>query len=115
MLTVADWADIRRLYYAEKLSKRQIAKRLHIHRNTVTAAIAAEQPPTYERESRGSKLDPYKPIIQNLLKATPDLSAVRLQEILEGEGYQGKITVLKEYVHQVRPQFKPAEAFVRMT
>ncbi len=115
MLTVADWADIRRLYYAEKLSKRKIAKLLHIHRNTVTAAIAAEQPPIYERESRGSKLDPYKPIIQNLLKATPDLSAVRIQEILEGEGYQGKITVLKEYVHQVRPQFKPVEAFVRMT
>ena len=58
MLSVADWAEIRRLYYAEKLSKRKIAKRLHVHRNTVTAAIAAAQPPKYERESRGSKLEP---------------------------------------------------------
>ncbi len=99
MMAVADWAEIRRLYYAEKLSKRKIAKRLGVHRDTVTAAIAAEQPPHYEREPRGSKLDPYKPKnkpkIQTLLKETPDLSAVRIQEILEGEQYVGKITILK--------------------
>ncbi len=115
MLSVADWAEIRRLYYAEKLSKRKIAKQLGVHRNTVTAAIAAEQPPHYEREPRGSKLDPYKEKIQALLKETPDLTAVRLQEILEGEGYAGRITTLKTYVHQIRPQFKPPEAFLRMT
>ncbi len=57
MIAVADWAEIRRLYYAEKLSKRKIVKLLHVHRNTVTAAIQAEQPPQYERESAGSKLD----------------------------------------------------------
>ncbi|MGZ4032833.1 MAG: IS21 family transposase [Tumebacillaceae bacterium] len=114
MVTVADWAEIRRLYYAERLSKRRIAKRLHVHRNTVTVAIAAEQPPQYEREPHGSKLDLYKPKIQSLLKETPDLSAVRIQEILEGEHYAGKITILKDYLREVRPQFKPPEAFLRM-
>lgn len=115
MIPVADWAEIRRMYYADHLSKRKIAKRLDVHRDTVSAAIAAEQPPEYKREPRGSKLDPYKPKIQVLLKETPDLSAVRLQEILEGEGYLGKISLLKHYVQQVRPQFKPPAAFVRMT
>ncbi len=115
MIAVADWADIRRLYYAEHLSKRQIAKQLQIHRNTVSAAIAADQPPHYARAPRGSKLDPYKSKLEALLKETPDLSAVRLQEILEGEGYQGKISILKDYVHVLRPQFKPPQAFLRMT
>lgn len=115
MLSVADWAEMRRLYYAEKFSKRKIAKLLKVHRNTVSVAILAEQPPKYEREPRGSKLEPYKPIIQALLKETPDLSAVRIHEILDGEGYTGKLTILKDYVHQVRPQFKPVQAFVRMT
>jgi transposase len=115
MISMADWAEIRRLFYAEKLSKRKIAKRLGIHRDTVTAAIIAEQPPHFERELRGSKLDPYKTQIQALLKETPELSAVRLQEILEAEGYQGKISILKQYVHAVRPQFKPPVAFMRMT
>lgn len=115
MISVADWADIRRMYYADHLSKRKIAKRLGVHRDTVSAAIAAEQPPEYKREPRRSKLDPYKPKIQTLLKETPDLSAVRLQEILEGEGYLGKISRLKQYVQQIRPQFKPPTAFVRMT
>jgi len=115
MIAVADWAEIRRLFYAEHLSKRQIARQLQLHRNTVAAAIAAEHPPHYARAARGSKLDPYKPKLQALLKETPDLSAVRLQEILEGEGYTGKISLLKDYVHQIRPQFKPPEAFLRMT
>jgi transposase len=115
MISVADWAEIRRLFYAEHISKRKIAKRLGVHRDTVSVAIAAQQPPKYEREPRGSKLDPYKPNIQALLKETPDLSAVRLQEILAGEGYQGKISILKQYVQQIRPQFKPPEAFLRMT
>jgi transposase len=115
MISVADWAEIRRLFYAEHVSKRKIAKRLGVHRDTVSAVIAAAQPPKYEREPRGSKLDPYQTNIQALLKETPDLSAVRLQEILEGEGYQGKISILKQYVQQVRPQFKPPEAFLRMT
>lgn len=114
MIPVADWGEIRRMYYADHLSKRKIAKCLGVHRDTVSAAIAAEQPPEYKREPRGSKLDPYKPKIQVLLKETPDLSAVRLQAILEGEGYRGKISLLKQYVQQVRPQFKPPVAFVRM-
>ncbi len=67
------------MYDADHLSKRKIAKRLGVHRDTVSAAIAAEQPPEYKRELRGSKFDPYKPKIQ-----------VLLQEILEGEGYLGK-------------------------
>jgi transposase len=114
MIAVAYWAEIRSLYYAEKLSKRKIAKKLHVHRNTVTAALASEQPPKYEREPRGSILDPYKPKIQILLKETPDLSAVRIQEILEGEGYPGRITILRDYLREVRPRFQPPEVFLRM-
>ena len=115
MISVADRAGIRRLFYVEHVSKRKIAKRLGVHRDTVSAVIAAAQPPKYEREPRGAKLDPYQTNIQALLKETPDLSAVRLQEILEGEDYQGKISILKQHVQQVRPQFKPPEAFLRMT
>ncbi len=115
MLLVDTWGEIRRLYYAEKMPKRKIAKKLHVHRDTVTAAIASEQPPQYEREPRGSQLDPFKPKIKTLLEEAPDLSGVRVQEILEGEGYQGKVSILRDYLREVRAQLKPPEAFVRMT
>jgi hypothetical protein len=44
MIAVANWDEIRRMYYADHLSKRKIAKRLDLHRDTVSAAIVAEQP-----------------------------------------------------------------------
>lgn len=115
MIPVDTWGEIRRLYYAEKMSKRAIARKLRVHRETVRAAIAAEQPPAYQREPRGSHLDPFKPKIKTLLEETPDLSGVRVQEILEGEGYQGKVSILRDYLREIRPQFKPPEAFIRMT
>jgi DNA-binding transcriptional regulator LsrR (DeoR family) len=40
LLTVEDWAEIRRLHLAEGLGKQTIAKRLGSARNTVKAALA---------------------------------------------------------------------------
>ena len=44
MITVEDWAEIRRLHKVEKLSKRAIARRLGIHRDTVTRALESDEP-----------------------------------------------------------------------
>ena len=85
MISVEDWAEIRRLHKVEKLSKRAIAKRLGIHRDTVTRALELDKPAKYERASSGSMLDPYKPKIHALLAENPNLSSVRILEIIEGE------------------------------
>ena len=61
MITVAEWAEIRRLHRVEKLSKRAIVRRLGIHRDTVTRALASEEPRKYQRKKAASVLDPYKP------------------------------------------------------
>jgi IS30 family transposase len=83
MITVEDWAEIRRLHKVEKLSKRAIARRLGIHRDTVSRALESDEPPKYERESRGSILDPYKPKIHALLADDPNLTGVRILEIIQ--------------------------------
>ena len=44
MISVEHWAEIRRLHKVENLSKRAIARRLGIHRNTVTRALAEDEP-----------------------------------------------------------------------
>jgi transposase len=51
---VEDWAEIRRLYRAEGLPIKLIARTLGISRNTVRAALAAAGPPKYERRPVGS-------------------------------------------------------------
>ena len=49
VLDVEDWAEIRRLRWAESMAISEIARMMGIARNTVKAALAAEGPPRYRR------------------------------------------------------------------
>ena len=49
MLSVEQREAIRRAYYVEKKSVRQIARELHCSRKTVTKAIASATPAAYSR------------------------------------------------------------------
>jgi len=111
---VEDWAEMRRLHKVEKLSKRAVARRLGIHRNTVTRALESDEPPSYSRKARGSILDPYKPKIHALLAKDPTLSGVRILEIIQEEGYPGKISILRDFLREVRLQYKPKQVYIRM-
>jgi transposase len=57
---VHDWAEVRRLYHREHLSKSAIARRLGMSRPTVIRLLELEEPPRYVRRPPGSKLDPHK-------------------------------------------------------
>ena len=69
MLSVEDWAEIRRLHRAERMPIKVIARVLGCSKNTVKKALVADQPPTYRRHSRGSVVDPMEPRIRELLQA----------------------------------------------
>lgn len=105
-MKVSLWAEIRRLHEVERLSKRAIADRLQCCHTTVTKAMAMQEPPGQRTAAAGkSKLDPYKVKIDNLIARYPNLSAVRVrEEISKGEdGYRGGITLVKDYLHAIRP------------
>lgn len=122
-MKVSLWAEIRRLHEIERLSKRVIAQRLRCCHTTVTKALALEEPPSQiAKPTRTSKLDPYKKTIDELIDRYPCLSAVRvLEEISKGQdGYQGRITLVKDYLRTIRPArgrvyhevfYEPGEAF----
>lgn len=115
MLTVETWAEIRRLHVVEKLSKRTIAKRLGVHRNTVTRALASQLPPHYDRPPRPSPLDPFKPKIHALLDLYPTLSGIRVREVLGAEGYQGGQTVLNDFLRDLRGSRRVTPIYQRTT
>lgn len=108
-----DWAEVQRLFHREGLSKRRIARRLGMSRTTVIRLLALAEPPRYERQKAGSLLDPHRAEIRALLAADPTVPATVIRERLQRSGYAGGITILKEHVARVRPEFLDARAFQR--
>ena len=106
MLSVEDWAEIRRLSRSEKLSIKEIARQVGVARNTVRAALRSDEPPTYRRERVGSIVDAVEPEIRRLLMATPRMPATVIAERI---GWTRSMTILKDRVRELRPLFVPPD------
>ena len=106
MLSVEDWAEIRRLYRAEQIPIKAIARLLGISRNTVRAAIASDAPPKYMRKPAGSVVDGFEPRIRELLQAYPRMPATVIAERI---GWDRGLTVLKDRVRELRPVYLPPD------
>jgi len=86
-------------------SKNAIASALKIDWKTVDKYIKNKGSiPKGIRKKRQSKLDKYTNYIQARLDSYPRLSAIRLYEEIRQKGYDGKLTILRGYVHQIKDQ-----------
>ena len=106
MLTVEDWAEIRRLHRAEGLPIKAIARVLGVSKNTVKAALAADEPPKYQRLAKGSIVDEVEPRIRGLLQAYPTMPATVIAERI---GWTRSIRVLSGRVAELRPVYLPPD------
>ena len=106
MLSVEDWAEIRRLHRAERLPIKVIARVLGISKNTVKDALASDAPPKYERPPRGSIVDEVEPRIRELLQAYPRMPATVIAERI---GWTRSIRVLSARVAELRPVYLPPD------
>jgi transposase len=112
VITVEDWAEIRRLHRSEGLGIKTIARRLGVARNTVRAALVAHEPPKYERRAAGSSVDVFEPAIRVLLGQFPDMPAT---VIAERVGWMGASSVLRARVAVLRPLFRGTDPADRTT
>lgn len=106
------WAEIRRLHRSEQVPIKEIVRRLGVARNTVRAALAADAPPKYSRPARGSVVDAFEPQIRALLREYPTMPATVIAERI---GWSRSLTVLKDRVRQIRPEYRgvdPADRVV---
>ena len=90
-----------------QLTVAQIARELNLDERTVARWVTAEKFQPRKVAPRPSKLDPYKKQIVRWLESHPYTAAqifLRLRET----GYTGGITIVKDYVHQIRPPRTPA-------
>ena len=110
MLSVEDWAEIRRLHRAEGVPVKAIARLLGVSRNTVRSALAREGPPKYVRRPAGSIVDAVEPRIRELLRAYPSMPATVIAERI---GWDRGLTVLKDRVRELRPAYLPPDPVSR--
>ena len=110
MLRKEDLAVIKALH-ERGVYKKDIAAELGVHPKTVSRAIARGDAPSRPRKPRGSKLDPFKERVDQLLAEGVWNAMVILREI-QAEGYQGGITILRQYIAPKRP-LRASRATVR--
>jgi transposase len=112
VLSVEDWAEIRRLHRSDRVPIKEIARVLGISKNTVRAALRVDSAPRYERASQGSVVDGFEPRIRELLRAVPTMPAT---VIAERVGWTRGMTVFKERVRELRPAYLPPDPAGRTT
>jgi transposase len=110
VLTVEDWAEIRRLHRGENMPIKAIARQMGISKNTVRRALASQEPPRYQRAGRGSIVDAVEPQIRELLATWPTMPATVIAERI---GWDRSLTVLKDRVRMLRPLFTPPDPVSR--
>jgi len=90
---------------------KDIAAELGVHPRTVRRALDRGSAPKPERKPPSSKLDPYKPKIDQLLKENVWNAVVILREI-QTDGYAGGIALVRRYIEPKRV-LRPSRASVR--
>lgn len=109
MIDYATWCAIRD-GFANHLGARQVARALGLNVKTVRRWRARPYAPR-AAAPRPSKLDPFKGRIVGWLDAHP-LSAQQVFQRLCEAGYDGGPSIVKAYVHRIRP--RPREAFLTL-
>lgn len=94
------------ILYEQGHSQRSIAQQLGISRNTVKKyLLSSQQEPSYsKRVSVVSKLERYKPYLHSRIAqaAAVHLSGVVLFGEIQAQGYEGGISLLRQYLYNYR-------------
>ncbi len=111
MIDYETYCRIRHLHQHDGLTLAQIARAVSLDARTVAAWLAEAHFRPRRSAARASKLDPYKATIRQLVETHP-YSAVQILQRLREAGYEGGITVLKDYLRTIRP--RRAAAFLTL-
>jgi transposase len=120
MKTVEDYERIRKAYYVEGLSIREIGRRLHHGRHLIRKALERAEPEEYRlKEPRFAPvLAPYKPKIDSLILESEQLprkqryTGHKIFQLVQAEGYQGSEGTVHHYVSIQRQARKHQQAYL---
>jgi len=111
MIDYPTWNRMQELHERDKLTAAQIARELGLAPRTVRTWLGQPYRPR-QRARRTSKLDPFKGRIMGWL-GQHRYSGVQILDLLRQEGFEGGITIVKDYIQQVRP--RRTEAYLTLS
>ena len=94
-------------------SARKIARDLRLARTSVKKYLEKPEHSVVKRAPRGSKLDPYRELIDQFLDQDPEVQAPVVLQRLQSNGFDGKITIVRDYLQKKRGRIKNREPFIR--
>ena len=120
MIKVEDQEKIRRAYYVEGKSQRQIARELHRSRHTIKKALGGAEPAKYQLKAPrpAPVLGPYQVRIKALLEENERLprkqhyTGHRIFEVIWAEGYRGSEASVLGYVSGQRQASRKLAVFL---
>jgi len=105
--------EIHRLFHHQGWSKSRVASHLRLSRETVKRYLVDPLPRRGERKKRKSKLDPWKQEIRDILKKEDAVSAQVIFQHLRKKGYEGGVSILRDYVQGIRDAYRKKKAYLR--
>jgi len=94
-------------------SQRKIARTLGIDRDTVKNYINDPQRKFKTSVVRSLKLDPFRQLIQKWLEEDKEVKAPVVLQRLQENGFNGQITIVRDYLRHLRGPQKKRQAFLR--
>ena len=113
MLTRDQISELHRLHWVEKWSLRKIARHLHIGRRTLAKYLNTPASKPARRE-RSHKIEPWKGAITELLEKDPEANAPVIAQHLKPLGFDGGLTIIKNYLRALRKNSVARRAYVRV-
>ncbi|MCX7843736.1 MAG: IS21 family transposase [Clostridia bacterium] len=120
MIKMAQLEIIRKMYFMEGLSIREISRRTGIHRDTISKYLSLEEikPPKYKqiRERKHPVLGPYISMIKQIMEDDKTRhrkqrhTGTKIFEILKAEGFPGGYNTISDYLR--KEYRKQREAFL---
>ncbi len=105
--------EIHRLFDAG-YKQRKIARQLGISRPTVKKYLNDPKKNRAKPVGRPSKIHPYRDLIHQMLYKDPEVSATVVLQHLISQGFDGKVTIVRDYLRKQRGQKAFAKAFLRI-
>lgn len=104
--------EIHRLHHLG-WSQRKIARTLGVDRDTVKSYVNDPQRKFNRTVARNLKLDPFRQLIQKWIEEDNEVKAPVVLQRLHENGFDGKITIVRDYLRHLRGPRKKREAFLR--